>query len=739
MTAIRCTVACMIVVIFYDVSSFRITFSRLLRRQCVASNYQTLYAISAATSSDDDGNSQSTLSLRRSNLLMKEYSSKGNSAQAEEIFRLMSIDAVVADQETYELLLQSWILSNCSLEKRVREAESVLHRLLSEGFLPSARFTVSLINLVGESNEPEKAEQIVDRISFAGGEGDIAVYNSLMTAWGRSTADNAALKAEELLERIEFAGFAPNVASYEALLTAWASSSRKDAAGKCVDVLKRMIISRIPPTIVAYEKSFTALAKSSLADAPEIGMELLSSMKSTESKAPLRASVSCYESLINIWLNSGNIDAAHAIGRIVIVMETLFPTLDLSNAHAAHVIALCNSVNKKSKFIDITRADEEVVGMITKHMDVPPSLHALLVNTWCKIGDPQKAEIALDRLSNVILSSMGYPLSPGRGPKTALANKIEASLQSASKITALPWNQVIAAYGVLKNPDATDDQSKGKDRDSDRDRDEGDDVVGAGELSSTSTSVRTPSSERDLEDTLALRARNADRVYLKLLHLSAQINRERREQTIGAYSALIGVRPDRWTYSALISIWASCGRLDKAEEKMTSMVRSGIRPTTVTYAALLRGWLARYTAASLAVLSSSPSPSSSSSALLSLDPVGDASGFHSGDTVDRIDSDRQGTHVEVSEDVTVSDTESSSPPSSKILMETAVLRVKKYFSFLCRVTRKFDERQENEEAVGFMLGLEDGDGAFYCQVSQRPYNALFFHINKAAYHQHMFN
>lgn len=662
---------------------------------------------------------------------MKEYSSKGNSAQAEEIFRLMSIDAVVADQETYELLLQSWILSNCSLEKRVREAESVLHRLLSEGFLPSARFTVSLINLVGEINEPEKAEQIFDRISFAGGEGDIAVYNSLMTAWGRSTADNAALKAEELLERIEFAGFAPNVASYEALLAAWASSNRKDAAGKCVDVLKRMITSRIPPTIVAYEKSFTALAKSSLADAPEIGMELLSSMKSTESKAPLRASVSCYESLINIWLNSGNIDAAHAIGRIVIVMEILFPTLDLSNAHAANVIALCNSVNKKSKFIDITRADEEVVGMMAKHMDVPPSLHALLVNTWCKIGDPQKAEIALDRLSNVILSNMGYPLSPGRGPKTALANKIEASLQSASKITALPWNQVIAAYGVLKNPDATDDQSKGKDRVSDRD--EEDDVVGAGELSSTSTSVRAPLSERDLEDTLALRARNADRVYLKLLHLSAQINRERREQTIGAYSALIGVRPDRWTYSALISIWASCGRLDKAEEKMTSMVRSGIRPTTVTYAALLRGWLARYTAASLAVLSSSPSPSSSSSALLSLDPVGDASGFHSGDTAGRIDSDRQGTHVEVSEDVTVADTESTSPSSSKILMETAVLRVKKYFSFLCRVTRKFDERQENEEAVGFMLGLEDGDGAFYCQVSQRPstYNALFFHIKKA--------
>ena len=149
---------------------------------------------------------------------------------------------------------------------------------------------------------------------------------------------------------------------------------------------------------------------------------------------------------------------------------------------------------------------------------------------------------------------------------------------------------------------------------------------------------------------------------------------------------------------------------------MTNMVRSGIRPTTVTYAALLRGWLARYTAASLAASSSSSSPP----ALLSLDPVSDASGFHSGETGDRADGDRHGAHVEVSEgeEVAVTDTESSRPSTTKILMDTAVQRVKKYFSFLCRVTRKFDERQENDEAAGFMLGLEDGDGTFYCQVRQ---------------------
>ena len=156
---------------------------------------------------------------------------------------------------------------------------------------------------------------------------------------------------------------------------------------------------------------------------------------------------------------------------------------------------------------------------------------------------------------------------------------------------------------------------------------------------------------------------------------------------------------------------------------MTNMVRSGIRPTTVTYAALLRGWLARYTAASLAVSSTSSSSTLSPSALLSLDPVSDASGFHSEEPAYRVDGDRQVAHAEVSESasaaaVAAADTESISPLSSKILMDTAMLRVKKYFSFLCRVARQFDDRQENEEGgVGFMKGLEDGDGAFYCQVS----------------------
>ena len=57
------------------------------------------------------------------------------------------------------------------------------------------------------------------------------------------------------------------------------------------------------------------------------------------------------------------------------------------------------------------------------------------------------------------------------------------------------------------------------------------------------------------------------------------------------------VRPDHLTYSTLVSLWATQGRLDLAEEKLEAMQRSALEPTPATYAALLRGWLGRYAVA----------------------------------------------------------------------------------------------------------------------------------------------
>ena len=653
--------------------------------------------------SDKDKLSVSIRSTEASNQLLMEYAATGNCYDADNLFKQMIVDSTVADQQSYELLMQSWVRSKSSTEKKAEEAESVFYSLIKAGFIPTDDVIVSLINLLGDLSQPEKAENVFDRVSFAGGVCDVTIYNSLMIAWGKSKSANAALKAEEVLERIEFAGLSPNSASFEALLVAWAESTREDAAIKCVEILGKMVDLKLVPTIDSFERAFSALADSSISEAPEIGMKLLgllteTTVRSTDKTARQKASIFCYECMIAIWLKSGYSDSAHAIGRLVVIIESAFPTLDLTNANLALAISLCTSTNKKSRLIDIAKADERIAYMERKGLSVPAGMYVLLVDSWCKVSNPQRAEAAVDRLSAVLLTDFSPRLSPPGRPEGGRQSKLQSMMLGAVKVTALPWNQVIAAYGALKISDSAEDEVAAK-------------------------AVPPASSSSSEEDVFLLfRARNADRVYSKLLHLSAQITRERRERTIGELSALAGVRPDRWTYSALVSIWASCGRLDKAEEKLSLMIRNGIRPTPVTYAALIRGWLTRYSAASAIAATAA------SSTLLTIDPVSDMSGFYSESATGRPESERKDIKAVSTQDdgesedrTKETDTSSGSNNLDRLdksdlkgLIDTALSRVKKIFSFLCRQSQSSEER----DLVGVMLGLEDSDGAFYCQVQK---------------------
>jgi pentatricopeptide repeat protein len=666
-----------------------------LRSRTVMRNRVTSISYLAMSMSDKDEFSVSIRSTEANKKLLMEYAASGNCHDADNLFKQMMLDSTTADQLSYELLMQSWVGSKSSTEKKAEETESVFHSLMKAGFIPSGDVTVSLINLLGELCQPEKAENIFDRVSFAGGVCDIAIYNALMIAWGKSKSANAALKAEELLERIEFSGLSPNSASFEALLIAWADSSREDAAIKCVNILEKMVELKLIPSTEAFERAFSVLADSSISEAPEVGMKLLglltdTTTRSADKAARQKSSIFCYESLIAIWLKSGYSDAANAIGRLVAIIESAFPTLDLTKVNLALAISLCNSTSKKSRLIDIAKADERVAYMERKGSLVPAGMYVLLVDSWCKVGNPQRAEDTLDRLSSVLLTDFSPRSTPTSRAEDSRQSKLQSMLLGAVKVTALPWNQVIAAYGALKISDTLEND----------------------EAAQAAPPPSNNSSEEEMF--LLFRARNADRVYSKLLHLSAQIARERRERTIGELSALAGVKPDRWTYSALVSIWASCGRLDKAEEKLSLMMRNGIRPTSVTYAALIRGWLTRYSAASAIAATTA------SSTLLTLDPVSDMSGFYSESSSSRSESDRKDIKTVGTEDVDVevgvkntgTDLDRLDRTDLKALIDTALSRVKKIFSFLCRHSQTSEER----DLVGVMLGLEDSDGAYYCQV-----------------------
>ena len=781
----------------------------IIRRQPLGrqtTGYMTKPSDSTVSVSDDNLLS-SKMTLQEYNTLLTSLALSGSPHAAEDVFLRMSSNAIIADQNSFEALIESWIRSDNTLEMRAKEAEIRFNQLIKAGYIPSHQVTVSLIQLMGELNQPEKADRIFDRVSFAGAACDVSVYNALIIAWGSSNLENAVLKAEEVLERIEFAGLDPNSESFERLLIAWSRSTRKDSALKCVKILQKMNTLGLLPTLEAYEKTFEALAGSSLPDAPEIGMSILSLMnrnsipaggssnskpnvlfeKSSlskldsmpesgsakrvtnydideiqqkelgiETETGRSTSLYCYENLIAIWLKSGRDEASQAISRLIRTMEftSTFKSKDLTNAYSAIIISLCNSSNKRSKLSDVAKADERLRSMESIGLQVNPGIFTLLVESWCKLGNPQRAEVLLDKLSNVILSQSsikkkkldgrnsemrGKEKGKGKGKVLVVAeadknrevdNKesiLSLLLLQNVKLSACPWNQVIAAYGVLKRTESDDENNDAKDE---------------------SFILGTDSNPKE-DMFLLFRARNADRVYTKLLNLSGLIGKEKRERPIGELSSFNAVRPDRWTYSALVSVWASCGRLDKAEEKLSLMVRNGIRPTPVTYASLLIGWLARYSAGTaVAVLSAS-------SKLLTLDPVSDLSGFHETNSIEDIQknvinveiNDRKKRNVEIEEnlDVTRVDNDGNdyldeiNGSDLKVLIDTALFRVKKIFNVMCRLTQNYDNERDNYDAdnnnnknesedsssVGLMFGLEDGDGAYYCQVD---YCCLLLHL-----------
>ena len=76
-------------------------------------------------------------------------------------------------------------------------------------------------------------------------------------------------------------------------------------------------------------------------------------------------------------------------------MNNLFLMKDLTNVYTALIMSLCNNNSKKSKFLDILKAEEKLISMEQKGMRITPGILALFVSSWCKVGEPQRAEILI--------------------------------------------------------------------------------------------------------------------------------------------------------------------------------------------------------------------------------------------------------------------------------------------------------------------------------------------------------
>ena len=413
---------------------------------------------------------------------------------------------------------------------------------------------ISAIELYGKLNRPEEAERVFDRASFVGVDCDISVYNALIEAWANSiqlqendvkSRQSLAARAEEVYQRMEFADVRPNQKTFALMLSIWRHSRVHDAVEKSMNVLQRMLKSGHIPQMESYEAVLDCLAESSSTN-PDNAIRasaLLDDMIADGKNSSTTPSVECYLSCITAWLTSERDTTADEVTRLVRMMDATridYQSDAIAAALAALVVVWCraseSATSAAQRTIAALKAEDIVIDMASRGIPIPPQTLTLLVDCWCRARNPEKAEAVLGRLSMeltestaplVLFSTADQPHDKTHGLVRFLSQQL-----SVIRLTALPWNQVIAAYGA------------------------------------SSTSERSAS--------------DAERVYMKLLQLSVSLRRSRRERPISEIAAVAAVRPDHLSYSTLVSIWASRGRLELAEEKLSAMIRSAIPPNQVT-------------------------------------------------------------------------------------------------------------------------------------------------------------
>ena len=135
----------------------------------------------------------------------------------------------------YELMILVF-LSSSDAELALKESEGFLDELLKLGAMPSQTVVLALVQMYGSLGVPKRAEELIDRLSFAGMTIGVQVYNTMMRAWG----DTSPLEAEETFKRLQFSDVQPNEETFVTLIEVWAGSNRSDAPSSCSENLSKM-------------------------------------------------------------------------------------------------------------------------------------------------------------------------------------------------------------------------------------------------------------------------------------------------------------------------------------------------------------------------------------------------------------------------------------------------------------------------------------------------------------------
>lgn len=239
-----------------------------------------------------------------------------------EQWKATAVDGVQNNVETtshtYSIVMHAY-----SKIGNVQQVEAMLaKRIAEDGKLGESMVDTILYNVAikawAVSKNPRagsRATALLNQMKKTGIKADIITYNSVLSAWSKSSGHiNAAVEAEKILQELIVTSKSnpdapqPNTISYNTVLHAWSQSPQDIAVQRASNMLEYMIRSQDPPPdIYSFTSVLNVLAKSKVDPDKAVKARMLLDklLQLSERKKELKPSVIAFNIVLNACAFSG--------------------------------------------------------------------------------------------------------------------------------------------------------------------------------------------------------------------------------------------------------------------------------------------------------------------------------------------------------------------------------------------------------------------------------------------------
>ena len=241
--------------------------------------------------------SQTAVTLKEFNLLLKELGDNGFLDHCERILSMMLANGVEPSVVTY-----STLISRAGTWQKVDMAEAYFHKLITSGIHADLQSHNCLVNAYVKSGQPDKAFEMIGVMDAAKPRifPNIVTFNTLIDSHARN-GDVA--KAHSTLDMMKQRGIEPNALTYSSLIHACCQANAMDEA---FALIERMETEKLEPTDVTFSVLLHGLGQAG--DLPR-AFKVLEGMK----RKGLRPNIVTMSSLVYACGKHGQLDRAFAL------------------------------------------------------------------------------------------------------------------------------------------------------------------------------------------------------------------------------------------------------------------------------------------------------------------------------------------------------------------------------------------------------------------------------------------